>query len=201
MNDKTIIVPKINDKINTFYDKAYGKKHILHNLEHVKWQFKENPFYKGSNFSLVVIEDDKEVKSHLGFIPIQLNILNETVPAVWHVSFYTLEEFRGKKLGTQTIELSNTYGDLSMVLSGSDGTKKIYTNMNGEDLGLLNRYIRILNKGNLETYGNAKINIKNINVCHSNVGKFNRIKKLNFKYEEFWNIVKNRYPITINRTK
>ena len=91
MEDKKNIVSEINEKINRFYDKAYGKKHILHNLEHVKWQFKDNPFNKDSNFSLVVIENDKEVKSHLGFIPIELNILNETIPAIWHVSFYTLE--------------------------------------------------------------------------------------------------------------
>ena len=201
MEDKKNIVSEINEKINRFYDKAYGKKHILHNLEHVKWQFKDNPFNKSSNFSLVVIENDKEVKSHLGFIPIELNILNGTIPAIWHVSFYTLKEFRGKKLGTKTIELSNTYGDLSMVLSGSEGTKKIYTNMNGKDLGLLNRHIRILNKNNLEKYGNKKIDIKNINICNSNVGKFNRVKNLNFEYKKFWSVVKNRYPITINRTE
>jgi hypothetical protein len=201
MKDKTIIVSKINSKINKFYDKAYGKKHILHNLEHVKWQFKDNPFYKDSNFSLVIVEDENKIKSHLGFIPVQLKILNETIPAIWHVSFYTLDEFRGKKLGTKTIELSNTYGDVSMVLSGSEGTKKIYTNMDGKDLGLLNRYIRILNKNNLEKYGNVKINIKNINMHNSNVGKLSRVKNLNYKYKEFWNIVKNRYPITVNRTE
>lgn len=201
MEDRATIVTKINEKINIFYDEAYGKKHILHNLKHLEWQFRNNPHYKGIGFSLVIIEDAKEVKAHLGFIPIQLNILNVSVLALWHVSFYTLEKFRGEKLGTKMIQLSNAYGDLSMVLSGSDGTKKIYTNMGGKDLGLLNRYIRILNKDNIEKYGDVKIEIKNMNIHHSDVGKFERVRKVNDKYEEFWNNIKNRYPITVNRTK
>ena len=201
MEDKITLVTKINKKIKTFYDKAYGKKHILHNLKHIEWQFRNNPYYKDKKISLVIIENDKEVKSHLGFIPIQLNILDDNVSAIWHVSFYTLEKFRGKKLGMKIIDLSNTYGNLSMVLSGSDGTKKIYTNMGGKDLGLLNRHIRILNKNNLEKYGGIKINIKNINIQNSDVGKFQRIKTLNLKYEEFWKNTKYRYPITVNRTK
>ena len=41
-----------------------------------------------------------------------------------------------------------------MVLSGSDGTKKVYLNTDGHDLGDLNRHIAILNKKNLETYLN-----------------------------------------------
>ena len=124
MEDKITLVTEINEKINTFYDKAYGEKHILHNLKHTKWQFRDNPYYKGTNFSLVIIEDNKEIKAHLGFIPIELNILDNSVLAIWHVSFYTLEKFRGRKLGTKMIQISNTYGELSMVLSGSEGTKK-----------------------------------------------------------------------------
>lgn len=201
MEDKITLVTEINEKINTFYDKAYGEKHILHNLKHTKWQFRDNPYYKGTNFSLVIIEDNKEIKAHLGFIPIELNILDNSVLAIWHVSFYTLEKFRGRKLGTKMIQISNTYGELSMVLSGSEGTKKIYTNIDGKDLGLLNRHIRILNKGNIEKYGNIKIDIKNDSIKPAKVGKFERIQKINSKYEQFWEKIKKRYPITVNRTK
>jgi len=206
MENDAIIVNEINKKIGRFYDEAYGKKHILHNLKHLEWQFKNNPYCKGTDFSLVIIENNEKVKAHLGFIPIQLKILNDNVLAVWHVSFYTLEKFRGEKLGTKMIQLSNAYGDLSMVLSGSDGTKKIYTNMGGKDLGLLNRHIRILSKDKIEKYGNVKIDaenidIENIDVENLNMGKLGRVKKLNVEYKEFWNNVKNRYPITVNRTK
>ena len=59
MENEAIVVTEINDKIHKFYDKAYGEKHILHNLKHTKWQFRDNPYYKGTNFSLVIIEDNK----------------------------------------------------------------------------------------------------------------------------------------------
>ena len=201
MNDDAIIVTEINKKIHKFFDEAYGDKHVLHNLKHLEWQFRNNPYLKGTDFSLVIIEDSEKVKSHLGFIPIQLKILNETILAVWHVSFFTLEEFRGKKLGTKTIDLSNRYGDLSMVLSGSDGTKKIYTNMGGKDLGLLNRHIKLLRKDKIEKYSDIVINLENFPIIKPSVGKLVRINKLGIEYDEFWNKVKNRYPITVDRTR
>ena len=201
MEYKAIKITEITEKINRFYDKAYGKKHVLHNLKHLEWQFRDNPYYKEDGFSLITIEDENEGKAHLGFIPTQLTILEKNVSAVWHVSFYTLEKFRDKKLGTKMIDLSNTYGNLSIVLSGSDSTKKIYSNMGGKDLGLLNRHIRILNKDNIEKYGNIKIKIKNVRIKNSGVGKFERVLKINDTYEKFWNNVKRRFPITINRSR
>ena len=99
------------------------------------------------------------------------------------------------------IELSNAYGDLSMVLSGSEGTKKIYSNLGGKDLGLLNRHIQILNKNNIEKYGDIKIKIKSVSIKNNNIGKFERVIKIHNKYEKFWSNVKNRFPITVNRSK
>ncbi len=201
MEDKSILVTKINEKLHKFYDEAYGKHHILHNSKHLEWQFKNNPYHESDDFSLVVIENDDKIKSHLGYIPIQIKILDENVMALWHVSFFTLEEFRGTKLGTKMIDFSNSFGYLSMVLSGSEGTKKIYTNMDGKDLGLLHRNIRILSKENLEKYSNTVINAQDHPIVKPTIGKIERIKKLSLEYETFWNNVKNRFPITVNRTK
>ena len=58
-------------------DKAYGKKQVLHNLKHLEWQFRDNPYYKEEGFSLIIIEDEYEVRAHLGFIPILLTILEK----------------------------------------------------------------------------------------------------------------------------
>lgn len=201
MSDKVVLVSVINEKLHKFYDEAYRKKHILHNSNHLEWQFKNNPFFHGTTFSLVISENSEKTTSHLGFIPVELTLQNNIISAIWHVSFYTLEEFRGKKLGTKIIDLSNKFGDVSMVLSGSEGTKKIYTNMDGRDLGLLNRNIRILSKVNLEKFGNIKINVQNIPIEKPVIGKIERIIKLPVDYDIFWNNIKNRFPITVNRTK
>ena len=92
MENEAIVVTEINDKIHKFYDKAYGSKHILHNLAHLKWQFKNNPFHKNECYSLIIIENTEKIKSHLGYIPVELKILNKNILALWHVSFFTLEE-------------------------------------------------------------------------------------------------------------
>ena len=199
MSDDVVLVSEIDETFHKFYDEAYGN--ILHNSNHLEWQFKNNPFFNGTTFSLIVSKNSEKITSHLGFIPIELTLQNNIIPAIWHVSFYTLEEFRGKKLGTKSIDLSNKFGDISMVLSGSEGTKKIYTNMNGKDLGLLHRYIRILSKVNLEKFGNTKINIQNTSIKKPVIGKIERITKLPVDYDIFWNNTKNRFPITVNRTK
>jgi len=152
-------------------------------------------------FSLVVVENSKKIISHLGFIPVQLTLQNSIISAIWHVSFFTLEEFRGKQLGTKTIDFSNKFGDVSMVLSGSDGTKKIYTNMNGKDLGLLKRYIKFFRKDKIELFTDSTINLEDSSIIKPNMGKLKRITRINKEYDYFWNKVKNRFPITINRTR
>ena len=189
------------EKLREFYKKAYGKTHILNDSTHTEWQFQKNPFNTIDGFSLVVDENDSKIIAHLGFIPVQLKFLDSIKAALWHVSLYTLENFRGSGLGTKMIKLSNCYGELSMVLSGSDGTKKIYENLGGKDLGNLNRYIAILNKKRINDFtakNLEKNEIKNFSIKKEQI---QRTQTLDDDYDDFWNTVKERFPITVNRTK
>ena len=79
MEDKITLVTEINEKINTFYDKAYGEKHILHNLKHTKWQFRDNPYYKGTNFSLVIISSENIVFYNLSTLNQKILSRNELI--------------------------------------------------------------------------------------------------------------------------
>ena len=94
-----------HEKLKEFYKKAYGKTHILNDSVHTEWQFQKNPFntidFGAAEYSLVIDENDNQIIAHLGFIPVQLKFLDSTKVALWHVSFYTLENFRGKGLGVQ----------------------------------------------------------------------------------------------------
>ena len=189
------------EKLREFYKKAYGKTHILNDSTHTEWQFQKNPFNTIDGFSLVVDENDSKIIAHLGFIPVQLKFLDSIKAALWHVSLYTLENFRGSGLGTKMIKLSNCYGELSMVLSGSGGTKKIYENLGGKDLGNLNRYIAILNKKRINDFtakNLEKNEIKNFSIKKEQI---QRTQTLDDDYDDFWNTVKERFPITVNRTK
>jgi len=189
------------DQLKIFYNEAYGEKHILNNHVHHDWQFKNNPFNKLSKKSILINESSSFIDSQLGFIPVELKLFEKYYNSSWHISFFTLEKFRGKGIGTQLIEYGNDFFEFTMVLSGSDGTKKIYLNTDGKDFGDLNRYIGILNKKRIEDYLQLLIENDEIQIFDDNKYKITRVTDLNENYDLFWNKVKTRYPITVNRTK
>ena len=187
-------------KIEKFYDIAYGRKHILKNKKHTTWQFKKNPFLKKNETSIIVIEQKENIISHLGIIPTKLKFFSTIKKGIWHVSFFTLNEFRGKGLGLKSVKLSNKRYDFAMVLSGSEGTEHIYKHIHGHTLGDLNRYIKIINQKKIQVFLKKKILLKKISKSNKKY-RIKRIKKLNKKYENFWKDVRERFPITTERTK
>jgi len=88
-----------------------------------------------------------------------------------------------------------------MVLSGSDGTKKIYENLDGKDLGNMNRYIAILNKKRISDFVTNNLEKNEIENFSIKKEQIQRIKTLDEDYDNFWNVIKERFPITVNRTK
>ncbi len=188
------------DKLSIFYNKAYGQNHILDDPLHHNWQFKINPFNKLSSKS-ILINEYTEISSHLGLIPTELKIYDEIKTACWHVSFFTLEEYRGRSLGSKLLEYSNNFFDFTMVLSGSEGTKKIYLNTKGKYLGNLNRYIGILDKTRIESFSKTPIDKNSLKKEITDNYEFTKISELEESYTLFWDKVKHQYPITINRTR
>jgi hypothetical protein len=187
-------------KLKKFYCEAYGIKHILNNIKHHNWQFKKNPFNKSNSKTIGVIEEVNTIYSHMGFMPIELKVYDSIKNAIWHMSFFTLPSHRGRRYGKKLIQFTEKQKEYSLVLGGSEGTNKIYKEMGGINFGNLNRYILILNKEKVEKFLNKKIRIKKIKFMRSEL-EFSKIKKIDNGYEKFWDKVKERYPITVNRTK
>lgn len=117
------------------------------------------------------------------------------------MSFYTLEKYRGTGLGTKLVQYGSQFFDFEMVLSGSEGTKKVYENSGGKDLGDLNRYIGILDKQRMTDYLGFNFNQTSLKFRSQDKFNIKKINKLDVEYDKFWNKVKVRYPITINRTR
>jgi hypothetical protein len=186
--------------LRIFYNSAYGSNHILNNPTHHNWQFKKNPFNNLGKKSIVISEDSSKISSHMGLFPIELKFFNSLKKATWHISFFTLEKYRGFGLGSKITKFSSEFFDFTMVLSGSEGTKKIYENQGGKDFGDLNRYVGILNKDRLEKYIGNLLPYDEVYSKNNSKLIFERINSLNKLYELFWDKVKERYPITTNRT-
>lgn len=187
-------------KLEKFYNDAYGKKHIFNNPDHYNWQFKKNPFNKSQNKTIAITETNNEISSHMGFFPIELKIFDDIKDATWHLSFYTLEKYRGLGLGTELVLFSSNLFNLSMVLNGSDGTKNIYLKNGGVYFGQINRYIGILDKKRIENYIKIAVNKEQV-IVKEIQEKASIINALDYTYETFWKKVKQKFPITTNRTK
>ena len=187
--------------LEKFYDQTYGNLHILKNNLHIKWQFKKNPFLKKDKTSIIVYKHNSKIISHLGFIPVKLKFFNSIKKGVWHVSFFTLNKFRGKGLGLKLVKFSNKSFDFAMVLSGSEGTENIYHHIGGHTMGNLKRHINILEKEKVEKYLKKKISFQRKITKIEKRCKLKRIKLLDSRYDKFWNGVRGRYPITTERTR
>jgi len=200
-NISKLVKKKDLEKLTEFYSKAYTKKHILHNSIHTKWQFYDNPFNSSKNHTIIIQEKNDKIISHLGFIPIKLKFFNSNKIGIWHVSFFTLKKFRGKGLGLKLIKFSNNSYDFAMVLSGSEGTENIYRHIGGKTLSNLKHHVKILEKQKIEKFLKKKILVNDDVLQTREKYNLKRIKLLNSNYDEFWNDVRKRYPITIERTR
>jgi GNAT superfamily N-acetyltransferase len=199
-NKNIIRVSKKNEpELNVFYSNAYSENHILNNKIHHDWQFLENPYNDFPHKSILIIKDN-QIKSHLGIQQVKIKIFNYEIKAAWHMSFFTLEEHRGKGFGEELILQEKNRFDITLVLNGSEGTKVIYEKNDGMYFGDLNRYIAILNKKRIEQFLEQEILLDEINDEEVDE-EFTREVLLDETYENFWNEVKNRYPITVKRER
>ena len=120
-------------KLEKFYDFVYGEKHILNNTAHHDWQFLSNPYNSLNTKSIVVAEDNDQLIAHMGLIPVPVKIYNEIKLCAWHVSFFTLEEFRGMGLGTKMIQFSDSIFDGVGAMGSSDSARRIHIKNGGKN--------------------------------------------------------------------
>lgn len=199
-NKNIIRVSKNNEtELNIFYSHAYSENHILNNRIHNDWQFLENP-YNDFPYKSIIIMKDNQIRSHLGFQQVKMKLFDKEIDAAWHMSFFTLESDRGKGFGEKLILHEKEKLDMTLVLNGSEGTKIIYEKNNGIYLGNLNRYIAILDKKRVKEFLKKDILLEQ--VVESDIKyNFTRELSLDESYEIFWNEVKDRYPITVQRDR
>jgi hypothetical protein len=186
-------------KLKKFYKNAYGENHILNNSFHSDWQFLKNPFNKLSSKSIIIAENNDEIVAHMGLIPVPVKIYDNIVTCAWHVSYFTLEKFRGIGIGTKMVQLSNSLFDCIGGMGNSDASNKIHIKNGGKNFQDINRYVKILDKKCIKNFIHEQVILKKGNTTKSE--GFSRISILDENYDKFWKIVKNRFPITINRTK
>jgi len=186
-------------KLQDFYSEAYTNVHILNNSLYHDWQFKSNPHNNFNTKSIIITENNNEISSHFGLIPISLKVFNDIKFTCWFISVFTLTRHRKKGLADKLVKYASKLFDSIMILSYSKEVLRIYLKNGFNSYGDLNRYVGILNKKRLEDFVVQRISKD----CLESKGeiKLNRIRKLNDDYDIFWNHVKDQFPITVNRTR
>ena len=184
-------------RLSDFYINVYGKNHILNNPIHHNWQFK-NPFtskYK----SIIIVENEEKILSHMGLSPFEIKVFDKKFDGVFEMSYYTKEEYRGQGIGSKILELIFSGFDSTSALSITKPSQSLHLKFGGKYFENINRFIKILNQKRLEHFLNKKL-ILSKDITLKNSHKFERIKYLDKNYTDFWNKVRKRYPITVERT-
>ena len=83
-----------NDLLSEFYKKIYQKRH---NSLTNNWRWWYRVGY--NEFEPIVILVDNKIIGHAGLLPIDLNILEKKIPAIWFVDYAILNKFQGKGYG------------------------------------------------------------------------------------------------------
>jgi hypothetical protein len=187
------------EKLKQFYTNVYGETHILNNPLHHDWQF-NNPYNK--NFkSIVIAEDNGKIVSHMGLVPYPIKVFDKVFNGVFHVSGYTLDEYRGMGCFSKLIELSSSSFDSMLGLSITKASNSVHLKFGGKFFGDIHRFIKILQKNRMQKFLNENNDLQlQVDFKHT-PEDFIRIKELDDSYESFWNKVKQRFPITVERTR
>jgi len=77
-----------------FYKKVYYRRYrsLTHNW---KWWYRAGY----NKFEPLILSIDKKVIGQAGLLPVDLNILDKKIPAIWFIDFAILPEFQGKGYG------------------------------------------------------------------------------------------------------
>jgi len=91
------------ERLSVFFGRAYGSDSVFCDLAFVKWFLDD---HAGSLGSVVAIDNQsEEIVGHYGFLQTKLQIAGRSLDFGWGVSAYTLDSYRGKKLGKKLLEL------------------------------------------------------------------------------------------------
>lgn len=187
--------------LKKFIEKQFHKKYILLNDDFFNWQYKNNPYNSYPEYAMKIIESKGEVLGYNGLIPASMKVFDKDLVAVNFANLMIGEKCRGFGLGALLIKKSSD--DFPVCYTAGYGlhTKVIYEKLgNWTDMGVLRRFIKILNPDQVSRLINQEIAYGN-----DDFGPADKNLKIIHRFDKaidgFWGKVRGKYPITLNRNK
>ncbi len=176
-----------------------GKDYILNNRKFFEWLFK-NPFVKGEN-SFMVIKSKGKIISEMGLVPTRLKFFDKTIGNVNLVNLMALEKFRGKGTGFFLYKEAEKFGDICTNTGYGPLVVDFIENMGWVKMPNLNRFVIVLNAGKASRLAGKEVEAyRALERAEASGMGFVQVEGFGKEAGEFWERVKEKYPITIERS-
>jgi len=187
--------------LKRFIERQFHNRYILLDNMFFDWQYKDNPSNTYSEYSMKVIESKDEVLGYNGLVPVSMKVFDKNLIACTFANLMVGDKCKGFGLGSLLIKKSSDDFPVCYINGYNLKTRAIYEKQGGwTDMGVLRRFIKILNVNKMESLINKKIPYED-NKLEDIDKNLVKIKEFDDKIHSFWEKVKHKYPITINRSK
>lgn len=182
----------------------YRPDHILTNKIYYDWQF-DNVFNpnKDDYTSLGLFDKSGKLSGTIGLFPAPCNFFGESVKCNWIANLIVKENLRSLGYGALLLNAAEKGFDLAVDHNVNDLARPLFEKM-GYQVDDIKRYLCVLNPAEADVLaGQTGLQMKiftggNLGISPSL--KFEVIKRCGREFDLFWEEVKSRYPISIDRS-
>ena len=184
------------DQLSDFYKKTYYPRYkSLTNNWH--WWYRVGY----NEFEPLIISIDNKVIGQAAYLPTELNVLGNKVPAIWFVDYAILPEFKGKGLGKIMYKEWMKICPNQMAIC-SDDSLRVLKKFGWKDNAATKRLARPINALNfLPIIKNFKLNFVNKTLRYLIKKKYNRNISINpYKISDNFKIINDSLKLKKNST-
>lgn len=176
-----------------------GKKYILANKKFFAWLF-HNPFWKERSASLLRHALDGKFTSEIGSYPVPWRYGGKTIRGQFLINMMSHEEYRGRGVGGLLWKRAEDGAELSVVLGYNQNASVFVEGFGWTMMPILRRFIRFLDPRSCSRLIKcALVKEREPMPVFSGGYHWERVQRFGKEYDRFWNVIKKKYPITVER--
>ncbi len=188
-------------ELKQFISSNYRDDYILMSDKFFSYFFKN---YATDDYSFKILRLKENLVGMIGMIPYNYKIFNQIKKSHFLVNTMVDKSLRGYGIGPRLVMEAGQGASISYTTSYGKNAKPMYQKLKWNEMGNLNRFIKILDISKSSKLANVQIP-GNRSVLEKpefdSAFMFKPITKFDDSVDIFWKQVKDKYPITIDRTK
>ena len=193
-------------QFTVFVKNWFHDKYILTNKKFVEWQY-ITPFSKITSSNILVVRIKEKIMGYLGTIPLSFNYFGENIYGVCLANWQTDEALHSKGFGYEMLDVALESSQIVYITAYKPILEKLFEKTNWQihsdkqEQMLVRRFVKIFDAEKVKKMiGEEDIIFDEVkNPFMSNEFEFLQIDSFNKDADSFWENVKNKYKITVNR--